>query len=717
MRKLFISLTILIIFVSSIFSFSFENEKIGKHFSYLLSNSIHDKFTVWIYLTDKGVYSPEKLSAPLNFVSQRSLDRRKKVKPENNLIDITDVPVNEVYVKELIKNVKKIRNCSKWLNAVSAEIDRNQIRNISDLKFVKKIEIVEKYKRDKENIELTMDHPENYNSLLFSNKPVLTDSLNYGTGNAVIQMTQINVNMVHNDGIFGQGILIANFDAGFSNLTHEAFTTYPMKIIATYDFQNHTPVLAGHPHGTATLSAAGAYKPGQMISPAFGSMFALARTEVDPTESPAEMDNWIAAAEWSDSIGVDVITSSLGYLEFDPPYSGYTWSDMNGYTLPITNIADLAVNKGIVVSNSAGNNGSSSHNTLIGPADGDSVITVGAVNSNGSRAGFSSVGPTTDIPPRIKPDIMAMGSSNYLASVNGNNYVNASGTSFSCPINAGVCALILSANKNLTPVQVRNILRKFGSNSDSPDNSLGWGIIDAKRSVDTARKLDNTPPVIVNFPPQNIRINSPVKFRCIVKDNGIIRKRINESPLLYYRIYANSIWSSFSAMNFYKNISDTFYFSIPPVTQKAIVEYYYASQDIALPVPLVSTLPAGGSGIYPPGSIPPALRFSFKINTFTDSQENIPESSFHLSNFPNPFNPATKINYEIPASSGEQNKNYISIVVYDVLGNEVKTLVNESKPAGKYEIIFDGSNLASGVYFYRLAAGNQTIIKQMILLK
>ena len=240
---------------------------------------------------------------------------------------------------------------------------------------------------------------------------------------------------------------------------------------------------------------------------------------------------------------------------------------------------------------------------------------------------------------------------------------------------------------------------------------MGWGIIDAKRSVDTARKLDNTPPEIENFPPVNIRLNSPVKFRCIVKDNGIIRNRSDEAPLLYYRKYINSIWSSFEAVNFYKSSNDTFYFSIPAITEKAIVQYYFAAQDIALPVPLVSTLPAGGSGIYPPGSNPPSSRFSFKINTFTDSQENISENNFNLSNFPNPFNPATKINYELGI------KNYVSIVVYDILGNKVKTLVNETKLAGKYEIVFDGSNFASGVYFYRLVSGNQTIVKQMILLK
>lgn len=148
---------------------------------------------------------------------------------------------------------------------------------------------------------------------------------------------------------------------------------------------------------------------------------------------------------------------------------------MNGNTMPITIAADIAVNHGIVVSNSAGNNGTDVHNTLGGPADGDSVLTVGAVTSTGTRSSFSSIGPTTDNPPRIKPDVMAMGSNNYYASTTANNYSSGSGTSFSCPLTSGVCALVLSANKDLTPMQVRGILRKFASNTNSPNNNIGWG--------------------------------------------------------------------------------------------------------------------------------------------------------------------------------------------------------------------------------------------------
>lgn len=699
------------LFVFALTSFSAANDKIGPNLENAVTISGQNEFTVWIYFTDKGPDANTVILNPMSFISKRSFERRLKVKSVMNAVDFTDIPVYSNYINEVSRNVIRIRHKSKWLNAVSVVIDERQISEISRFAFVNKIELVDRYKVNLREDLLPAD--ENYPVFEINQQDeILADSLNYGTANAVTQITIIKVNQVHNEGIFGQGILICDLDAGFSNLTHEAFNTYPMKIISTYDFQNHTPVLTGHSHGTATLSLVGGYKPGKLIGVSFASEFILGRTEVDPTESPSEMDNWIAGAEWADSLGADVITSSIGYLDFDPPYSSYTWSDMNGRTLPITNAADLAVNKGIVICNSAGNYGSSSHNTLIGPADGDSVITVGAVTSSGNRASFSSVGPTTDVPARIKPDLMAMGSSNYAAGSSGNNYSTVSGTSFSCPMTSGVCALMISANKNLTPIQVRNILRKFGSNSNTPNNTMGWGIIDAKKSVDSARKLDVTPPVI-NYTHQITTVNhsNPVIIRCSISDNGIIRKRINEAPRLYYRKFINNSWSSFAQINYYSNTGDKYLFSIPGGVNKAIVEFYFAAQDIALPNPLTSTLPAGGSGTNPPGSIPPVNRFSYKVaagsGIFSDKINN----EFELGCFPNPFNPSTLILYKLAVSGN------VFLRIYDITGKEVKTLVNDFQQAGKYSVSFDGSSLSSGIYYLKIESNGYSEIRKLMLIK
>ncbi|MBC8487742.1 MAG: S8 family peptidase [Bacteroidetes bacterium] len=703
---------IVITTISVVIAFKPTTDKIGPRLSATLENTNDNHLVVWVYLNDKGPDAEQLLANPLNLVSQRSIDRRLKVKSPQDVVDMTDVPVYNDYANNIYNKVKKIRHRSKWLNAVSVEVNRTQLYDVADLEFVKQIEVVERFKTRKDDEELIQSQEEIINSTY--DDPML-DSLNYGTNNAVVQITQIKVNQVHNQGIFGQGVIVANFDAGFSNLGHEVFTTLPMDIIHTWDFHNNTPTLGTHSHGTATLSLVGGYKPGKLIGPAFKSSFILARTEVDPGEVPAEMDNWIAAAEWVDSLGADIITSSLGYLGFDPPYPDYTWLDMNGNTLPITIAADLAVNKGIIVSNSAGNNGSSSHNTLNGPADGDSVITVGAVTSTGTRSSFSSVGPTTDIPARIKPDVMAMGSNNYIArTFTTSSYGTGSGTSYSCPLTSGVCALILSANKSLTPMQVRGILRYYASQSNTPDNSYGWGIIDAQLSVDSARKLDNTLPLIQHTQPFTTTMNTGIiTMGAKMTDNGIIRSWVNEAPRLYYRKNTGIGWSSYSAVNASNTVADSFYFQIPASPLETQVEYYFAAQDIALPTPKMSTLPTGGSGINPPGTTSPSSGFLFTVGTTSVVTNNgeIPNKFKLYNNFPNPFNPSTKIKYDIP------NSTLVKLTVYNILGKEVKTLVSDNMSAGSYSVEFNADNFSSGVYFYRIETSEFVGTKKMLLLK
>lgn len=713
MRRYFSFLLFTAFLSLSFLSFKSTESKIGSMLSKTMDDHSAGNFIVWVYFKDKGPNAMAKLNNPLSIVSQRSLERRSKVKQAGELLDFTDVPLYSNYVNNVAANVVKVRHQVKWLNCISVEANSEQIKNIANYDFIKGIELVERFNIKIDNNEISSDISPVF---INPNDDPLADTLSYGTGNAVTQITQIKVNLVHNQGIRGQGILIANFDAGFSNLTHEVFTTYPMKIQTTYDFQNNTPTLTGHSHGTATLCLVGGYKPGKMVGPAFGSTYILARTEVDPTERPIEMDNWIRAAIWADSLGADIITSSLGYLEFDPGYTSYTWQDMNGNTLPITIAADLAVNKGIIVSNSAGNNGLNTRNTLAGPADGDSVLTVGAVTSTGVRSGFSSVGPTTDVPPRIKPDVMAMGSSNYYASTTGNNYSTGSGTSFSCPLTSGVCALVLSANKNLTPLQVMGILKKFASNSSSPNNTMGWGIIDASLAVDSARKLDNTAPVILHTQPFTITtLSTDITMKAKITDNGIIRNWTNEAPLLYYRKSTNggTTWSAFTSVNYTAVNLDSFSFVIPGSAIGTTVQYYFAAQDIALPTPRVSTLPAGGSGVTPPGSTAPATRFQYVVALvgIQPVSNEIPGEFKLYTNYPNPFNPITKIKFDIAKNTNAK------LLVYDVLGRVVETLVSGEIKAGRYEIDFEGYSLSSGVYFYKLVTNEFTETKRMLMIK
>ena len=311
-------------------------------------------------------------------------------------------------------------------------------------------------------------------------------------------MEMINAPMAHDSGYYGQGILVANFDAGFDNLSHPVFDSIKARGLRTYDFVNHDTVVADEFgqmgqgwHGTMTLSLIAGYRPGSLISPAFRSQYILAKTENTDSETPLEEDNWLAAAEWADSLGADIITSSLGYLtmDFGSDYS-YDWTWMNGDSCLITIGADLAVNKGILICNSAGNEGShATRNTIIAPADGDSVICVGSVNSpSKSRSSFSSVGLSVD--GRIKPDVCAMGSGNKIAQTGEGNtgYSSGSGTSFSCPMTAGACAIILSANPDLTPRQVWQILITTADSASAPSRYRGWGLINTWEAVKMARE-------------------------------------------------------------------------------------------------------------------------------------------------------------------------------------------------------------------------------------
>jgi subtilisin family serine protease len=262
-----------------------------------------------------------------------------------------------------------------------------------------------------------------------------------------------------------------------------------MSIVDRHDFVNGDDDVANGrdrgegSHGTETLSVLGGWAPGHLIGPAFNATFILAKTEDTSSETPVEEDNWAAAAEWAEARGADVISSSLGYLTFDPGFPSYTAADMNGQTAISTRAADLAGERGVVVVNSAGNAGPSTvGNTLGAPADGRLVLTAGAVTSSGMRAPFSSVGPTVD--GRIKPDVAAQGVAVTAAAPGtASGYTSVSGTSFSCPLTAGVVALVLQARPSARVTEVEDVLRATASQSGQPDNLLGWGIVDASRAI------------------------------------------------------------------------------------------------------------------------------------------------------------------------------------------------------------------------------------------
>ncbi|MFI5237266.1 MAG: S8/S53 family peptidase [Ignavibacteriales bacterium] len=445
----------------------------------------NEELLVWVFFSDKGDQTQLYLNKPNTVVSEKSLKRRSKVLSQDKLITNTDLPVNKNYIDQLNSLGFEVKQKSKWFNGVSGWATAEELVQFANLSFVKQLDIV--YRFRKNNFEEESIENDSEESGQQFSKPTGINSFDYGQ--SFTQLNQITVPQVHDLGYTGTGVTICMMDAGFDLWsTHQVFSS--MNVIATWDFVNgdadveNGSDMGNGSHGTSTLSLIGGFYEGQLIGPAFDANFILAKTENTDSETPIEEDNWIAAMEWADSIGVDVTSTSLSYLDYDPPYPSYTWEDMDGNTARITNGADYAVYIGIFVANSAGNYGNNpSHNTLGAPADGDSVMAIGSVNSSGTRSNFSSVGPTAD--GRIKPDLMAMGSSDYVACNNSNTCYSdfGSGTSWSCPLAAGTAALLLQVSPNLTPMELVTVLKNTASNSSSPNNLYGWGIINTYAAV------------------------------------------------------------------------------------------------------------------------------------------------------------------------------------------------------------------------------------------
>ena len=482
-----------------------------------------------MFFVDKGSHVLGKVDIPTAIVTERALQRRATVLPADQLLDVSDLPLEERYIRDVEETGARVRHRSRWFNAVSVEATPAQIERLRALPSVREIELVARFTRhpdgeDHRPVERSDGRP----SL---QKNGSTVSLNYGP--AFNQVAAINVPLVHETGNTGQGIIVGVFDNGFRQPDHEAFSS--TTILATYDFVEHkVSVVPNDPrssfgsHGVATLATLGGYAPGQVIGPAFGAHFLLARTENDSSETVVEEDNWVAAIEWAESLGVQVTSTSLGYIDY------WSWEDMDGRTTIVSRAATMASRRGIVVVCSAGNEGlNSEHNTLTAPADADSILAVGAVHPDGSRASFSSIGPTTSIPPRIKPDVMAPGTSIYTASgFSRTSYAITQGTSFSCPLAAGVAAMMLRANPQATPMQIITALKKTASRASSPDNLYGWGIIDAKRAVDAILGADTggTPPL-----PQGFAVdqNFPNPFN----PSTTIRFQLGEQATVTLRVY------------------------------------------------------------------------------------------------------------------------------------------------------------------------------------
>jgi subtilisin family serine protease len=438
-----------------------------------------ENLVAWIYFRDKGPGKLQKIEEAKVTLNIRSLNRRLRHSFEG-LVDEYDLPVYQPYVDMIEQYVHRVRHTSRWLNAVSVEAARQSLEMISNFRSVEKVDEVQVY---------TYSDPEVEPGTVPVRRALLTETFAFDYGPSIAQVDQLNVPRLHDLGYSGRGVLICMLDGGFNNLGHQALDH--IDIVATWDFVNGDPhvfdeesQLGNGNHGTSTLGTIAGFESGELIGPAFGASFLLGKTEYDDWDYHIEEDHWIAGAEWADSLGADIISSSLGYRDrFYPGEGDYSWQDMDGETTVVAKGANIAASRGILIVNSAGNEGRSlsGRNTLVSPSDSDNVLAAGAVDAQGNRAGFSSIGPTAD--GRIKPDLMAMGDEVYSTSPNGPAaYELVDGTSFACPLVAGVAALILEINPSWTNQDVMTALKSTASQSESPDNLNGWGIVDAEKA-------------------------------------------------------------------------------------------------------------------------------------------------------------------------------------------------------------------------------------------
>ena len=426
-----------------------------------------DKYRVWVYFNDK------KGSKTID-LNQKVQHRRLK----NNVAEELfwyDLKVSESYIHHISSIGVEIINQSRWLNAVSVLVSMAELEWLSNLNFVKKIEAVKGFNRD----------------VVHLGPEVRPNSREFDYGEARSQIEQINAHILHDQGYTGLGVRILLMDTGF-DLSHNSLSH--INVISQWDVINDDNQTADEneaendinqdSHGTMVLSTIASFAPNEFMGVAYDAEFLLAKTEDVTQEIPQEEDNYVVALEWGEISGADIVSTSLGYLDW------YNYEDMDGNTAVTTIAVDIASSLGMLCITAAGNSGDDNWYYIISPADADSVISVGAVSAENQIADFSSHGPSYD--GRIKPEVCARGLYTWCISANSTtSYTRKSGTSLSCPLVAGAAALIMQARPSLTAMQVRDAIINTATMANNPDNTYGYGIMNTSSAKDYQFNLTN----------------------------------------------------------------------------------------------------------------------------------------------------------------------------------------------------------------------------------
>ena len=627
-----------------------------------------------ITFKDKG-NNTYTLTNPAAFLSQRSIDRRARY---HIPVDSTDLPVSPSYITQ-IKNVPNVTllNISKWLNSVTIRTaDVNAITTITALPFVKSISGIAARPVEKEDgIKDKFDNENISTGAPVKNRFTQTEDDYYNYGAA--SFAEVNLHkaqFLHDIGLRGQGMQIAIIDAGFTNYASlKAFDSINAngQILDTWDFVAGNSDVNDHAHGMECLSIISANIPGQFIGKAPKASFYLYRSEDAATEYPIEEHNWACAAERADSAGADVISTSLGYTQFDNPVFNHTYADMNGRTTMAALAATIAARKGILVFAANGNDGNNAWHYLCTPADADSILSVGAVNTSGAVGSFSSYGPSSD--GRVKPDVASVGVGAVLETPS-NTVGSGSGTSFACPNMAGMGTCLWQGFPEFNNMKIISAIQHAGSIFSSPDNRIGYGIPDMKAAFSS---------LLADFATSAVSIdNCTASVNWMSKDAGTMKYEIERKTALDTAFH---------------KIGET----VPPPGAIFTKHSYQYNDDL--------TNLSNGTIQYRIRQIIDTSAVNFKavyIDTastlFTSDCTLVTADKFYV--IPNPAsNGQAKLvvetTYPVP---------YMAIAVYDLKGGLVIRL-NQSKTPGRTIIDLPVNRLAKGKYFVKVYNAKKAI--------
>jgi len=660
---------------------------------------------VWVFFTDKGLGTRSDLDQALEaFRSDlipKARERRKALGPDLGA-NFTDLPVYSGYLDALRAAGFAVHRASRWVNAASITLPGARLVELESMPFVRYVQpVLEKHAPipDLDRGERLRTRPGDlspYDAAVACTTAVGDSVEAWFYGPSYNQLGQIQALQLQRLGYSGAGVRLMVLDTGFLK-THPVFAK--AHLVAEWDFINEDGNTANEgsdnggqdDHGTGTWAVAGGYAPGALIGPAFAADFLLAKTEDVTQEVHAEEDNYVAALEWGDQLGVDVTTASLAYFTFDSGGS-YTFANLDGDTAVITRAVDLAVAKGIACVNAMGNTGPSP-SSLESPADADSVIAVGAVDTCGTIAGFSSRGPTAD--SRIKPEIVARGLSTYWAKANTLNYGPASGTSLSTPLIGGLAVLLKEAHPTWSGYQIRAALMATGTLSGSPNNTVGWGVAQGLAAMNSG---PGTQPPRMTLP---FKLLAPAQGAFLTNVKPTLRWTKSKASIVgdhaTYRIILDddNTFSTPETIQVSTDTTYTFPIALPPATVhwwkvEAVGNLGYVRRSMNTQYFVIS----GTVAVTPPEPVTP--RFLLGAAS------------------PNPTRGMTRFSFKAPEGSR------VAIDVISVSGRLVQRF-DRIGDGAEHLVTWDGTDskgarVPAGMYFYRMSGESNAIPARKILI-